>query len=152
MSFSGAFTVAHGVLGDDVLGDDPGPEPSVVTAVPVTLREQPVSSIVIAVMTISIDLTIMRTVQFSAPKPCSGGPPLDATLLQCNLAATSSVSLQGTQQELVDERSAERGLGVIGRARVAALDVLVVLNRLASSFQCCRHLPRVTRMHTVITG
>jgi len=39
-------------------------------------------------MTMSIDLTITRTVQFFAPKLLSGRPALDATLLQRSLAAT----------------------------------------------------------------
>src|SRR4051794_36797150 len=63
---------------------------------------------------------------------------------------TSPLLAERPVQELVDQRRPERGLGIVGRARVAALDVLVVEHRLPSLLQRRGHFARVARMHAVV--
>jgi 2,4-diaminopentanoate dehydrogenase len=95
--------------------------------------------------------TAMHAVHAIAPV-CAAAPGIRTFLDLPVIAGRGVLLVERPVQELVYQRGPKRALRVVGGARVAALDVLVVLHGVARRLQRCGHLAGMTRMHPVVTG
>src|ERR1700722_20833365 len=89
-------------------------------------------------------------------------------MMKINPATTSAVSIrsidtqpsygcpssgrQGMPEERIAQRGLERGLLVVGRSGMPALDVLVVPNSMPGRLQRRDHFARMARMDPVVAG